>query len=104
MWLRSFFRGRQAAAHPASTAAEVAEGMEQEPEPVTPEELAELQKAWAELTEAAKGSRVSGVQPCTRNDRSWERDPAAVRAVAAILRDFGTAGTTADHQPPGRAE
>ena len=104
MWLRSFFRGRQAATHPASTAAEVAEGMEHEPEPLPPEELAELQKAWAELTEAAKGSGVSGFHPCTRNGRSWERDPAAVRALAAILRDFGTAGTTAHDQPPGRAD
>ena len=102
MWLRSFFRGHQAATRPPGTA--VAERMEHEREPLPPEELAELQKAWAELSEAAKGSGVSGFHPCTRNSGSWEHDPAAVRAVAAILRDFGTEGTTADHQLPGRTD
>ena len=102
MWLRSFFPGRQATARPPGAA--VAERIEQEPEPVTPEELAELQEAWTEHAEAARGSGVSGFHPCTRNGRPWEHDPAAVRAVAAILRDFGTKGTTADDQPPGRAE
>ncbi len=102
MRLRSFFLGRRAAGRPPGAA--VAERMDQVPEPVTPEELAELQGAWAELTEAAKGSGVSGFRPCTRSGRPWEQDPAAVRAVAALLRGFGTEGTTADHQPPGRAE
>ncbi|KRE67736.1 hypothetical protein ASG92_13950 [Arthrobacter sp. Soil736] len=55
---------------------------------MSPELQDELSAAWAELTEAAKNSRVSNFQACTRTGRPWTEDPAAVRAVAATLREF----------------
>jgi hypothetical protein len=59
-----------------------------EREPLSREQLAELQEAWVELAEAAKGSRVTSFHACTRTGRLWTEDPAAVRAVAATLREF----------------
>jgi hypothetical protein len=56
-------------------------------EPSSPEQLAELQDAWAELAEAAKGTGATGLHACSRNGRRWEEDPAAVRGLAAILRN-----------------
>ncbi|WP_251039851.1 hypothetical protein [Arthrobacter sp. ISL-72] len=50
--------------------------------------LDELQAAWAELTEAAKCSKVTNFHACTRSGQPWAEDPAAVRAVAATLREF----------------
>lgn len=55
---------------------------------MSPELLEELRVAWAELTEAAKGSNVTSFQACTQKGRPWTEDPAAVRAVAATLREF----------------
>jgi len=59
-----------------------------EREPLSLEQLAELQEAWVELTEAARGSRVTSFHACTRAGRPWTEDPDAVRAVAATLREF----------------
>lgn len=57
-------------------------------EPLAPELHKELQAAWAELTEAAKASRVTTFNACTRTGRHWTEDPAAVRDIAATLREF----------------
>jgi O6-methylguanine-DNA--protein-cysteine methyltransferase len=57
-------------------------------EPLSTELQEELQAAWVELTEAARGSRVTSFHACTRTGRPWTEDPAAVRAVAATLREF----------------
>ncbi|WP_306907049.1 hypothetical protein [Arthrobacter pascens] len=54
--------------------------------PERPEE--ELQAAWVELTAAAGRSKVTSFYACTRTGRPWTEDPAAVRAVAAALREF----------------
>jgi hypothetical protein len=48
----------------------------------------ELQAAWVELIEAAKGSRVTSFHAYTRTGQPWTDDPDAVRAVAAALREF----------------
>lgn len=48
----------------------------------------DLLEAWAELTEAAENSKVMSLHACTRSGIPWAQDPASVRAVAAILRDF----------------
>ncbi|MDQ1058544.1 hypothetical protein QFZ23_002445 [Arthrobacter globiformis] len=55
---------------------------------MSPELQEELSAAWAELTEAAKDSKVTSFQACTRTGLPWTKDPAAVRAVAATLREF----------------
>lgn len=81
MGLRSFFRRRQTAAGDTAVSTAV-----DNPELLAPEQLAELQEAWAELAQAAKGSGVTSLHACSRNGRPWEEDPAAVRGMAAILR------------------
>lgn len=81
MGLRSFFGRRQAAAGDTSTST----GIDKQ-ELLAPEQLAELQEAWEELAQAAKGSGVTSLHACSRNGRPWQEDPAAVRGMAAILR------------------
>lgn len=55
--------------------------------PLSAEQEEDLRSAWAELTEAAEQSKVISFRACTRAAGSWTENPAAVRAVAAILRD-----------------
>lgn len=85
MGLPSFFKRRLAAGTAAPAGA--VSGPEAQ-EPLTPEQLAELQDAWAELAKAAEGSGVTGLHACSRNGRRWEEDPGAVRGLAATLREF----------------
>ncbi|MGY4542600.1 hypothetical protein ACVWY0_002524 [Arthrobacter sp. UYNi723] len=54
--------------------------------------MEDLQAAWAELTEAAKASKVTDFYALTRSGRSWADDPAAVRDVAATLHEFPSTG------------
>jgi hypothetical protein len=77
---RRFFRRSAAAPKVAVSGPDVQE-------PLAPEQLAELQDAWAELAEAAKSTGATGLHACSRNGRRWEEDPAAVRGLAAILRN-----------------
>jgi hypothetical protein len=42
---------------------------------------ADLQAAWAELTEAAQGSKMMNFHACTRSRVPWGQDPAAVRLL-----------------------
>jgi len=86
MGLRSIFRKRPAPAGVTPAAADP-EALE----PLTAEQLVELEAAWAELTAAAEASEVTNFHACTRNGRPWTEDPAAVRAAAATLRDFPAA-------------
>ena len=78
------FRLRCATAAPISPVAAAGRG----PAATTPELQAELREAWAELAEAAKASKVKNFHACTRTARHWTEDPAAVRAIAATLREF----------------
>ena len=57
-----------------------------------PAQTEDLQEAWAELTEAAQGSKVMSFHACTRTGTPWAQDPASVRAVAAILREVPADG------------
>ncbi|QSZ55693.1 hypothetical protein AYX19_21420 (plasmid) [Paenarthrobacter ureafaciens] len=71
-----------------------------EQEPLTPEQVADLKAAWAELAEAAKESAATGFHACSRGSKPWQEDPAAVRSMAALLRsvdaeDAATEGPTA---------
>ena len=84
------------AGHPVFAAA--TEPKEQEP--LTPEQVADLKSAWAELAEAAKESAATGFHACSRGGKPWQEDPAAVRSMAALLRgvdaeDTATEGPTA---------
>ena len=62
--------------------------------PLTPEQLAELQAAWADLAGAAQDSGVKHLHACTRNGKTWQQDLAAVRSLAATLRSLREEGTT----------
>jgi hypothetical protein len=52
----------------------------------------DLQEAWTELTEAAQSSKVMNFHACTRSGVPWGQDPAAVRLLAAILREYPVDG------------
>lgn len=54
---------------------------------LTPEDLAELREAWADLAEAAEGSGSVNFSACSRDGKSWQENPATVRAIAALLRE-----------------
>ena len=64
--------------------------------PETAEPLMDLEEAWAELAAAHEASEMTNFHACTRTGRSWTEVPAAVRAVAATLREF----PAAEAQPP----
>lgn len=87
-------RRRPAAGTPASTV--VAGNGPEQREPLTPEQLTELQDAWAELAQAAEGSGVTNMHACSRNGRPWQEDPAAVRGLAATLRSVRAENAAAD--------
>jgi hypothetical protein len=65
-------------------------------EPLTAAQIQELDEAWAELAAAQEASELTNFHACTRTGRPWTEDPAAVRAVAATLREFPAPET----QPP----
>ncbi|MET3948682.1 hypothetical protein ABIB49_003407 [Arthrobacter sp. UYCu512] len=83
MGLRSLFRKRPTSSGPTEATLSAAG-----PEPLTAEQLVELEAAWAELTAAAEASEVTNFSACTRGGRSWTENAAAVRAVAATLREL----------------
>jgi O6-methylguanine-DNA--protein-cysteine methyltransferase len=85
MGLRSLFQRK---AVPTARVSPVMTATAEQDEPLPAERQDELQEAWAELTEAARGSKVTSFHACTRAGRPWTEDPAAVRAVAATLREF----------------
>jgi hypothetical protein len=94
MGLRSIFRKRPAAAGTAD--ARPAAGGPEPAEPLTAEQLMDLEEAWADLAAAQEASELANFHACTRSGRSWTEDLAAVRAVAATLREF----PAAEAQPP----
>jgi hypothetical protein len=90
MGLRRLFqrKGATAAAPSSGPAQELhAEPSVSARAPLTAEQEEDLRSAWAELTEAAEQSKVISFRACTRTAGSWTENPAAVRAVAAILRN-----------------
>uniref|UniRef100_UPI003F497DBE hypothetical protein n=1 Tax=Pseudarthrobacter oxydans TaxID=1671 RepID=UPI003F497DBE len=58
-----------------------------ERKPLTPEQLGELQEAWAELRQAIKESGVTSFRACTRDGSLWEENANSVRFIARTLRD-----------------
>jgi hypothetical protein len=63
---------------------------------MTPEEVADLKEAWAELAEAAKESAVTSFRACSRGGKPWQEDPDAVRSMATLLRHFDKENATTD--------
>lgn len=57
-------------------------------EPLTPEQLEDLEAAWAELNQAFEESAVTSFHACTRDGRYWGEDPDAVRAMTATIRSL----------------
>lgn len=99
MGLRSLFGRRQRGSGAADAPTVVSDPAAEEP--LTPAQLAELQEAWAEFAEAAKDSGVNSVHACTCNGKPWQKDPAAVRSMAALLRSVREEDTTPGTEPVG---
>lgn len=99
MGLKSLFRRKTAAAAPALAAPVPAPAPAPE-EPLSPEALDELRAAWADLEEAARESGVKGIHACSRGGQPWEKDPAAVRTIAAAIRSVPE---VASEERPGSA-
>lgn len=99
MGLGSLFRRRRKAA--GDTAVTTAVVKPQAEEPLTPAQLAELQQAWSELAEAAKGTGAKSFHACSRNGKPWQEDLASVRSMAALLRRARDEDTTPGTQPAG---
>jgi hypothetical protein len=59
-----------------------------ERKPLTPEQLAELEDAWAELRQAIKESGVTSFRACTRDGSRWEENASSVRFMAKTLKDL----------------
>ena len=96
MGLRSFFRKSRTRADRTLPAAG---GIGPETGEPTPEQRAELEQAWAELAQATEGAGATGFHACTRDGTSWEEDPAAVRALAALLRCYRADGAAPEGPP-----
>jgi hypothetical protein len=94
MGLRSIFRKRPATAGTAD--ATPAAGGPEPAEPLTAEQLMDLEVARADLAAAQEASELTNFHACTRTGRPWTEDLAAVRAVAATLREF----PATEAQPP----
>lgn len=69
--------------------------------PLSPEQVADLSAAWAELAAAVKESRVTGFHACSRGGKPWQEDPAAVQTLAATNRSVD-AGDTATEGPAAK--
>lgn len=72
-----------------------------EREPLTPEQLKDLESAWVELNQAVEESGAKSFHACTRDGRYWGENPASVRAMTAIIRSLkkDTAEDHKDHPP-----
>lgn len=63
-------------------------------EPLTPEQISDLEEAWAELTKAASDAGVKTISACTRDGSSWQDDLEAVRTVTAAIMAHGSNDST----------
>lgn len=86
MGLRNLLRRRRTPA--AVMPAPAVTPAPREPEPLTPEQRADLQAAWVELRQAMEESHVTSFRACSRNGRHWGEDPDAMRAMAATFRSI----------------
>lgn len=96
MGLWSWF-GRRKMTKGTGEPTHVAAAKLKEHEPLSPEQVADLKAAWAELAQAAKESAVTGFHACSRGGKPWQEDPAAVRNMAAMLRSFSAEDSATDN-------
>lgn len=85
MGLRKLLRRHQT---PAAVPSAPAVTAVPQPEPMTPEQRADLEAAKVELREAMEEAQVTSFRACSRNGRHWSEDPDAMRAMAAIFRSI----------------
>lgn len=90
MGLKSLFRRKPAAAAAPAQNKPVTTATSPE-EPLSPEALKELKDSWADLEAAASESGVKGIHACSRGGQPWQKDPAAVRTIAAAIRSVSEA-------------
>lgn len=83
MRIRGIFHRKGASRVPVTPAPNARRDM-----PVPPDQVRDLQEAWAELSEAARHSKVINFHACTRTGRPWTEDAAAVRDIASTLRAY----------------
>ena len=95
MGLRGFFTRSRESETGLTAAAPTNRAEPEASEHLSLEQLAELQDAWAELSEAAQAAGVTSFHACTRDGKSWEDDLDNVRGLAATLRKLGAEGPTA---------
>lgn len=88
-WLSRHRRPAAAESFPIAAAAPM------ERKPLTPEQLADLEEAWAELRRAAEESGVTSFHACTRDGSRWEEDLDSVRTMTGAIRS--TQKETAEH-------
>ena len=101
MRIRSLFSRRPASArlNPYPVAPNPAEEREQ----LTPEQLVDLKDAWSQLGRAAEAAGVRSMRACTNEGSGWEQDAAAVRRMAAMIRELPELdrAASADDRPAG---
>lgn len=88
MGLRSLFNrhtkpapSRSPAPHRVQTAAS---------ESLTPEQIADLNAAWAEFLRVAEEVGLKSFHACSRDGSRWQDDPESVRAMTALIKDTDT--------------
>lgn len=99
MGLRNLLRRRRTPA--AVIPAPAVMAAPREPEPLMPQQRADLQAAWVELRQAMEESHVTSFHACSRNGRHWSEDPDAMRAMAATFRSIEKDMTDGETKVPG---
>uniref|UniRef100_UPI003F495756 hypothetical protein n=1 Tax=Paenarthrobacter nicotinovorans TaxID=29320 RepID=UPI003F495756 len=55
---------------------------------MNPEDSPKLVQAWAVLDAVAELAGIAEFRACTRDGTAWQQNPAAVRVIAATIRDL----------------
>lgn len=80
-WIGRGRRPATAASYPVAAAAYV------ERKPLTPEQLADLDAARAELLQLAAQVGVKSLNACPRDGSRWQDDPTTIRTITALIRE-----------------
>ena len=92
MKISEFFRPRRPVSGAGQAAtpppAEPAPPVVENPPPLSPAELQDIQDAWAELTKAAREAGVTNFHACGRGGQHWSESASSIRNLAALLRNM----------------